>query len=129
MIRYILIVLFLIITIITVYLLINLPKIDNYIELKEKYDVFASERLEVLELTRKLKRINQMDELVRKSLGSNLNLDKNIQKADSLDTKIFEFQNKISYVDNIPFLPPIQGFVTQRLGEKGVFIRREDTME
>ena len=124
MIRYILLILFLIIASITVYLLINLPKIGNYIELKEKYDVFASERLEVLELTRKLKRINQMDELVRKSLGSNLNLDKNIQKADSLDTKIFEFQNKISYVDNIPSLPPIQGFVTQRLGERGVFIRR-----
>ena len=93
MIRYILFTLFLIIASITVYLLINLPKITDYIELKEKYDVFASERLEVLELTRKLKRINQMDELVRKSLGSNLNLDKN-KKADSLDTKIFEFQNK-----------------------------------
>ena len=81
MIRYILLILFLIITSITVYLFINLPKIGNYIELKEKYDVFASERLEVLELTRKLKRINQMDELVRKSLGSNLNLDKNIQEG------------------------------------------------
>ena len=84
---------------IIVYLFIYIPKIDNYIELKEQYDVFASERLEVLELTRKLKRINQMDELVRKSLGSNLNLDKNIQKADSLDTKMFEFQNKISFVE------------------------------
>ena len=51
-------------------------------------------------------------------------MSKNIQDADSLDSKIFEFQNKISYVDNIPSLPPIQGFVTQRLGEKGVFIRR-----
>ena len=50
---------------------------------------------------------------------------KRSQDADSLDTKIFEFQNnKISYVDNIPSLPPIQGFVTQRLGERGVFIRR-----
>ena len=65
-----------------------------------------------------------MDELVRKSLGSNLNLDKNIQDADSLDTKIFEFQNKISYVDNIPSLPPIQGFVTQRLGEKERFYKK-----
>ena len=27
-------------------------------------------------------------------------------------------------MDNIPSLPPIQGFVTQRLGERGVFIRR-----
>ena len=79
---------------------------------------FGAERLEVLELTRKLKRINQMDELVRKSLGSNLNLDLKVGKSDSLDKNFVEFQNKISYVDNIPSLPPIQGFVTQRLGEK-----------
>ena len=65
--------------------------------MSELNDNKIKERLEVLELTRKLKRINQMDELVRKSLGSNLNLDKNIQKADSLDNKIFEFQNKISF--------------------------------
>ena len=53
MIRYVLIILFLITASIIVYLMVYLPKIDNYIELKEKYDVFASERLEVLELTRK----------------------------------------------------------------------------
>ncbi len=124
MIKYIFFIILLTIALIIVYLSIYIPKIHNYIELEKKYDMFASERLEVLELTRKLKRINQMDELVRKSLGSNLNLDKKIRKIDSLDTRIFEFQSKISYVDNIPSLAPIQGFVTQRLGEKGVFIRR-----
>ena len=62
-------ILFFIIILLQFIYLIYLPKIGNYIELKEKYDLFASERLEVLDLTRKLKRINQMDELVRKSLG------------------------------------------------------------
>ena len=65
-----------------------------------------------------------MDDLVRKSLGSTLTLDAKEKSQDSLDNKIINVENKISYIDNIPSIAPIQGYVTQRLGEKGVFIRK-----
>ena len=81
--------------------------------LKKQYDLFASERLEVLELTRKLKRINQMDDLVRKSLGSTLNLDADFVNEDSTISQIDNKGKEISYIDNIPSIAPIQGFVTQ----------------
>ncbi len=106
------------------YLGYYLPKIHEYTSLKEKYDFFASERLSVLELRRKLERINQMDKLVRKSLGSTLSLEEAGIKADSVFDGEINFKKSISYIENIPSIPPIQGFVTQRLGEKGVFIRR-----
>ena len=107
-----------------VYLSYYIPKISNYKNIKKQYDLFASERLEVLELTRKLKRISQMDNLVRKSLGSTLNLNVNTINEDSLKNQIGSVEKEISFIDNIPSVPPIQGFVTQRLGEKGVFIRK-----
>lgn len=106
------------------YLGFYLPKISEYISLKEKYDIFASERLSVLELSRRLERINQMDKLVRKSLGSNLSLKETGVKTDSIFNEEINVNKNISYIENIPSIPPIQGFVTQRLGEKGVFIRR-----
>ena len=40
------------------------PKIADYSELKNRHDQFATERLNVLELTRDLERLRQMDKLV-----------------------------------------------------------------
>ena len=106
------------------YLGFYVPKVSDYKDLKKRHDMFASERLSVLELSRKLERINQMDNLVRKSLGSTLSLEKTGIKKESISDKVKDYKNKISYIENIPSIPPIQGFVTQRLGEKGVFIRK-----
>ena len=124
LIKNLIIVLLFIIISITMYLSYYIPKITEFKNLKKQYDLFASERLEVLELTRKLKRINQMDDLVRKSLGSTLNLDADFVNEDSTISQIDNKGKEISYIDNIPSIAPIQGFVTQRLGEKGVFIRK-----
>ena len=124
LIKYVLLILSVILLVLIGYLGFYLPKISEYASLKDKYDLFASERLSVLELSRKLDRINQMDKLVRKSLGSTLSLEEVGLKTDSLFNEEVNFKKSISYIENIPSIPPIQGFVTQRLGEKGVFIRR-----
>ncbi|MFL2997253.1 MAG: M23 family metallopeptidase [Candidatus Neomarinimicrobiota bacterium] len=124
LIKYILFTLSILIIIIVGYLGFYIPKISDYTNLKKKYDIFASERLSVLELSRKLERINQMDKLVRKSLGSTLNLDDTGSQTDSIFDGDLNYEKNISYIENIPSIPPIQGFVTQKLGEKGVFIRR-----
>jgi len=124
LIRYIIIFLGLLFVSLVICLTYYIPKILDFREMKKQYDLFASERLSVLELTRKLKRINQMDELVRKSLGSTLTFDEKIIKKDSLIGSKSNMKNSISFIDNIPSVAPIQGFVTQRLGEKGVFIRK-----
>jgi len=124
LIKYIVFTFSMIIIFIVGYLGFYIPKISEYIDIKEKYDIFASERLSVLELSRKLERINQMDKLVRKSLGSTLSLDEAGLKTDSVFDGDINFKRSISYIENIPSIPPIQGFVTQKLGEKGVFIRR-----
>ena len=124
LIKYIILTFSIIIIVLVGYLGVYIPKISEYNNLKEKYDIFASERLSVLELSRKLERINQMDKLVRKSLGSTLNLVDEGSQTDSILHRDLNFKKSISYIENIPSIPPIQGFVTQRLGEKGVFIRR-----
>ena len=124
LIKYIVLISSMIIILTVGYLGFYIPKISKYIDIKKKYDIFASERLSVLELSRKLERINQMDKLVRKSLGSSLNLNDVGLKTDSILDEDMNFKKSISYIENIPSIPPIQGFVTQKLGEKGVFIRR-----
>ncbi len=110
--------------IIVTYLTYYVPKVAEFKNLKERYDLFVSERTEVLGLLKKLKRINQMDALVSQSLGTSINSETNSEGKDTLKSHIHENEKLISYIDNIPSVAPIQGFVTQRLGEKGVFIRK-----
>ena len=58
LIKYIILTFSIIIIVLVGYLGVYIPKISEYNNLKEKYDIFASERLSVLELSRKLERIN-----------------------------------------------------------------------
>ena len=50
------------------YLLI--PKSIEFKKMKEDYNTLAAERLKVMELSHDLQRLQQMDELLRKNLGS-----------------------------------------------------------
>ena len=51
----------------------SIPRIANYEKLDNKYSVLVDERMKVLKLTEDLERLNQMDEFVRNSLGSEFN--------------------------------------------------------
>ena len=89
----------------------NIAKFDN---LNEKYNVLAEERIRVLELMESLEKLNQMDEFVRNSLGSELNFSDRPEIVDSALMLIPE-NHLISLSDNIPSLAPIEGFISKRM--------------
>jgi len=104
---------------------INLiPSISNYSELKKKYNILAQERVEILQLSKDLKRISQMDKFVRNSLGVELNFSEKPEIIDSV-LMLMPNDNYISFSDNLPSVAPIQGYVSQRKGNKFSTIQNE----
>ena len=61
-----------------------------------------------------LEKLNQMDEFVRNSLGSELNFSEKPEIVDSALMLIPE-NHLISLSDNIPSLAPIEGFISKRM--------------
>ncbi|OUW79023.1 MAG: hypothetical protein CBD77_03370 [bacterium TMED217] len=100
------------------FIIINsFPAINEYDVLNKKYNELAQERMKVIELTKGLKRIKQMDNFVRKSLGTEFNFSQNPKIIDSVLMLIPE-NNIITFSDNIPSVPPIEGFISQRMENK-----------
>ena len=66
-----------------------------------------------------LDRIEQMDRLIRKTLGSELELPPNQTNNDSTLSKVkqqkIESNLSVSYVDNIPSKYPVDGYITQKI--------------
>ena len=115
--KYFIISLVLILIILSIYLVKLVPSVANYSDLNKRYNILAQERIEVLELSRELKRINQMDKFVRNSLGAELNFSDRPEILDSV-LMLMPDDNYISFSDNIPSIAPIQGYVSQRMGNK-----------
>ena len=90
------------------------PNISKFDSLNKKYNVLAKERVKVLELMESLEKLNQMDEFVRNSLGSELNFSEKPEIVDSALMLIPE-NHLISLSDNIPSLAPIEGFISKRM--------------
>ena len=100
-----------------------IPKITDYHRIKDQHGQFASERMKVLNLTRDLERIRQMDELVRTSLGATLDLDPRPEIIDSSSGMFHVSDRQVSYIENIPSVVPINGYVSQRSDNPGLFIK------
>ena len=111
------------ITGVIIFIAFYVPKIGEYDTIKGNYENLAAERSKVLELSQDLQRLKQMDGFIRKSLGAELNFNEKPILADSLIgmTKIPD--KGISYIENIPSVAPIKGFVSQRSGQMSPFIR------
>ena len=92
----------------------TIPNISKYDSLNKKYNVLATERLKVLELMESLEKLNQMDEFVRNSLGSEFSFSEKPEIIDSALMLIPE-NHLISLSDNIPSLAPIEGFISKRM--------------
>ena len=90
------------------------PNISKYDDLNKKYNVLAKERIKVLKLMESLEKLNQMDEFVRNSLGSELNFSEKPEVVDSI-LMIIPENHLISLSDNIPSLAPLDGFVSKRM--------------
>ena len=98
------------------------PKISDYHTLKNQHKIFSAERTKILNLTRDLERIKQMDELVRASLGTTLDIDSDLENTDSI-VPSKELVTKVSYIENIPSVAPISGFISQKSENLGLFIK------
>ena len=100
------------------------PRIADYHTIKSQHKIFSAERTKILNLTRDLERIKQMDELVRSSLGTTLDIDSKLENTDSI-TPSEESVAKVSYIENIPSVAPINGFISQKSENIGLFIKTE----
>ena len=95
-------------------LFIYLPRISQYNEISQKYNTLIKERVKVLDLTKNLEKLVHMDQFVRNSLGAEFNFSETPNVIDSVLMVIPE-KNLISISDNIPSLPPIEGFISQKM--------------
>ncbi len=104
-------------------LVLYLPKLSYHRNIEANYNKLISERLQVLELSQDLKKIKQMDQMVRNTLGEKLDIDRPILVQDSV-ISIYELPEKrISQLKNIPSHPPINGFISKHLGNVGNFLK------
>ncbi len=115
--KYFIIFLAFILIILSIFFIKLVPTTADYNDLKNRYNILAKERIEVFNLSKRLERINQMDKFVRNSLGAELNFSKSPEILDSV-LMLMPDENYISFSDNLPSLPPIQGYVSQRMGNK-----------
>ena len=120
---------FLLIAVAILILLVNIgsiiyffPKISDYHTIKNQHKIFSAERTKILNLTRDLERIKQMDKLVRASLGTTLDIDPEFDSTDSIAPSK-ELATKVSYIENIPSVAPISGFISQKSENIGLFIK------
>ena len=85
----------------------------QFSSVKKEYDKMLEERNKVLQMTRDLNRINEMDIYVRNSLG----ISKNIYPDTLLDNNV-EQNIPVSYIKNIPSFSPVSGFISQKFNLK-----------
>ena len=100
-----------------------LPKLAYKRNLEDSYSKLISERLQVLELSQDLKKIKQMDQMVRNSLGEKLDIDNPISIEDSI-LGLYELpKGRISQLKNIPSHLPISGFISRHISSSGHFLK------
>ena len=122
--KYSIIFLAFILIILSLLLIKLVPNAASYSNLNKRYNILVQERLEVLELSKRLKRINQMDKFVRNSLGAEFNFSDKPEILDSV-LMLMPDDNYISFSDNIPSIAPIQGYVSQRMGRKSSIAQKK----
>ena len=99
------------------------PKLSYHRDIEDNYNKLISERLQVLELSQDLKKIKQMDRMVRNTLGEKLDIDNSILIEDSI-LSLYELPEKsISQLKNIPSHPPINGFISKHVSNGGNFLK------
>ena len=99
------------------------PKLSYHRDIEVNYNKLISERLKVLELSQNLKKIKQMDQMVRNTLGEKLDIDPPILIEDST-LGLYKLPEKsISKLKNIPSHPPINGFISKHVSNGGNFLK------
>ena len=106
------------------FIVYALPKLIQYKSMEAENEQFAADRFKIMELMQDLNRIEQMDRLIRKTLGSELELPSVSINNDSAWSQNIQsrYDNiTVSYVDNIPSQYPVDGYITQKMTTKKLF--------
>ena len=104
-------------------LVLYFPKLSYYGDIETNYNKLISERLEVLELSQDLKKIKQMDQMVRNTLGEKLDIDNPISIEDSTLSLYKLPEKSISQLNNIPSHLPINGYISKHVSNGGNFLK------
>tara|TARA_B110000444_G_C18784665_1_gene569255 strand:- start:349 stop:1134 length:786 start_codon:yes stop_codon:yes gene_type:complete len=100
--------------IITISVFINfIPDSKAFYDLENKYQILISERSEVANLRVRLMRISKMDQYIRRSLGTELDLKEKINFSDSLLLNETTDNLSFPFSENIPNIIPTDGFISQ----------------
>lgn len=117
--------LILILCIVVFFIVYALPKLMQYKAMEAENERFSAERVKIMELMQDLNRIEQMDRLIRKTLGPELELS-SVSVSD--DSTWFESNQPrykdniiVSYVDNVPSKYPVDGYITQKMSTNKLF--------
>ena len=117
--------LILILCIFIFFIVYALPKLMQYNAIEAENEKFTAERVKIMELIQDLNRIEQMDRLIRKTLGSELELSSVSMNDDSTWSKNFQSRSEdnvtVSYVDNVPSKYPVEGYITQKMRTNKLF--------
>ncbi|MBN4081016.1 M23 family metallopeptidase [Caldithrix abyssi] len=91
------------------------PKALDHQRMKNRYDEVIGERTKVLELYRDLERLKQMELVVQKALGTDLGVSESGEGnlIDMMDDEPIQ----LGYIENIPSLIPVEGYLTQEMIE------------
>ncbi len=93
---------------ITAVLYLYIPKIHAFRVKESQFEQMLAERSRVLEMVNDLKRIDQMENLLRNKLT--------VSEGSVVDQiEMSDESFSISYIENIPSQAPIDGFMTQRM--------------
>ncbi len=97
-------------------LLVLAPKAFEFQKMESRYNEVIGERTKVLELYRDLERLKQMEMVVQKALGTDL--DMSITGERDLNKILENEPIRFGYLDHIPSLMPVKGYVTQKMIEE-----------
>jgi murein DD-endopeptidase MepM/ murein hydrolase activator NlpD len=97
-----------------------LPRALKYNALNDENEQLIKDRLKVIRILSDYNKIRQMDQYIRSVLGADLN----IPSMDSINIDSLlippgitnhrkEKAIEISYLDNVPIYPPVDGYITQ----------------
>ena len=95
-----------------------IPRTLDYQKMESEYNELVAERSKVINLYHDLQRMQQMEGLLRKNLGVDLELSKHEEDLGGLvfnDSKIDDVKYSLDRIGNIPTKAPIDGYVTQRM--------------
>ncbi len=104
---------------------VYVPRALDYDALEEKYDLLAEERLKVHSLMQDLNRMEQLDVLIRKTLGPEMELPFVDEHGDTVSLPVnYSDSLTISFLENFPSQIPLQGYITQRMNKSSIYRRQ-----